>query len=156
MQENLDHTRSILTFAISEAAPDDISVPYPGLLMSFQYADDLKLAMLSQISESVTACEEHARSKTVQGVNTLKKLRPFHLGDEYINLSSKSDVMFRRKRDILARQIKVETEIWDFFDWSAILQRHEKVASIGMVTTIAAVAGGRVAGGFGLMVLWGL
>lgn len=116
--------------------------------MSFQYADNLKEAMLSQISESVTTCEEFARKKTVEGVNSIKQLALLHLGGEYTDLSFRSDVMFRRKRDILARQIKVETELWDFFDWPTILQQQEKVAGAGMVMTIATVVGGHAVGGF--------
>jgi len=144
-----DHARSTLTSVMSDTAGKDLGVPYPGLLMSFQYADDLKEAMLYQISQSVTACEEHARRMTVEGVNSIKELGIHNLGNEYIDLSFKSEYMFRRKRDILARQIRVETELWDFFDWSTILQRHEKVAGTGMFVTVATMIGGRVVGGLG-------
>jgi len=72
-----------------------------------------------------------------------------HLGDEYADLNFRSDVMFRRKRDILAREIEIETELWDFFDWSTILQRQEKVAGTGMAMTVVTVLGGRMVGGFG-------
>lgn len=144
-----DHTRSTLTNAISQAAEEDLGVAYPGLLNAFQYADDLKEAMLSQISSSVTTCEEHARQRTVDGVSAIKQLGLLHLGDEYSDLSFRSDVMFRRKRDILARQIEIETELWDFFDWSTILQRQEKVAGTGMALTVATAVGGRMMGGFG-------
>jgi mitofusin len=144
-----DHTRSTLTSSISHAADEDLGVPYPGLLSAFQYAEDLKEAMLSQISTSVTACEEHARRKTVESVNSIKQLGLLHLGDEYTDLSFRSDVMFRRKRDILARQVEIETELWDFFDWSTILQRQEKVAGTGMAMTVVTVVGSRMVGGFG-------
>jgi mitofusin len=77
-------------------------VPYPGLLNAFQYAEDIKAAMLEQISASVTACEEEARTKTVNGVSTIKSLGILHLGDEYTDMSFRSDMMFRRKRDVLA------------------------------------------------------
>ena len=148
-KEIYDNTRSTLSSAISDAAADDLGVPYPGPLKAFQYADDLKEAMLSQISESVTACEGYARKKTVERVNSFKQLGLLHLGDEYTELSFRSDVMFKRKRDILAKQIEVETELWDFFDWSTIFQRQEKVAGTGMVMTVATLVGGRVIGGLG-------
>lgn len=105
--------------------------------------------MLTQISSSVAACEEHARRKTVEGVNSIKQLGLLHLGDEYTNLSFQSDAMFKRKRDILAKAIVVETELWDFFDWSTILQRQEKMAGTGMALTVATAVGGRMVGGFG-------
>jgi mitofusin len=144
-----DHTRSTLTDAIAQAADEELGVPYPGLLNAFQYADDIKEAILSQISASVTTCEEHARRKTVEGVNSIKQLGLLHLGDEYTDLSFRSDVMFRRKRDILARQVEIETELWDFFDWSTILQRQEKYAGTGMALTVITAVGGRAFGGFG-------
>jgi mitofusin len=144
-----DHTRSTLTNAIAQAADEELGVPYPGLLNAFQYADDIKEAILSQISASVTTCEEHARGKTVEGVNSIKQLGLLHLGDEYTDLSFRSDVMFRRKRDILARQVEIETELWDFFDWSTILQRQEKYAGTGMALTVITAVGGRAFGGFG-------
>ncbi|PMD59306.1 uncharacterized protein K444DRAFT_530559 [Hyaloscypha bicolor E] len=144
-----DHTRSTLNHSIAQAADEDLGVPYPGLLNAFQYAEDIKEAILSQISASVTACEEHARRKTVEGVSSIKQLGLLHLGDEYTDLSFRPNVMFRRKRDVLARQIEVETELWDFFDWSTIMQRQEKLAGTGMALTVATAVGGRVVGGFG-------
>ncbi|KAG0648798.1 Transmembrane GTPase fzo1 [Hyphodiscus hymeniophilus] len=144
-----NHTRSTLTSMISRAADEDLGVVYPGLLSAFDYAEDLKDAILSQISASVTNCEEHARRKTVEGVSSIKQLGLLHLGDEYTDLSFRSDIMFKRKRDILAKQVEVETELWDFFDLSTVLQRQEKVAGGGMALTVATVVGGRMVGGFG-------
>jgi mitofusin len=144
-----DHTRSTLTSSIAEAADGDHGVQYNGFLSAFQFAEELKEAMLNQISESVAACEEHARKQTVEGVSAIKQLGLLHLGDEYTDLSFRSDVMFRRKRDILARQIEIDTELWDFFDWSTILQRQEKVAGTGMAMTAVTVIGTRMVGGFG-------
>ncbi|TVY20125.1 Transmembrane GTPase fzo1 [Lachnellula arida] len=144
-----DHTRRTLTSTIAQAAEEDLGVPYPGLFNAFQYADDIKEAMLSQIAASVTTCEEHARRKTVEGVSSIKQLGLLHLGDEYTDLSFRSDVMFRRKRDILAKQVDIETELWDFFDWSTLLQKQEKMAGTGMALTVVTAVGGRMVGGFG-------
>jgi mitofusin len=144
-----NHTRSTLQQSIEQAAEADLGVPYPGLFSAFQYAEDIKEAILTQISESVTICEEHARTETVKGVSMIKQLGMLHLGDEYVDLNFRPDVMFRRKRDVLARQVEVETELWDFFDWSTIVQRQEKMAGTGMALTVATAVGGRMMGGFG-------
>lgn len=144
-----DHTRTSLKQTIDHVAEADLGVDYPGLLGAWSYADEIKDAILSQISASVTACEDHARIKTVDGVSAIKQLGLLHLGDEYTDLSFRSDVMFRRKRDILTRQVDIETEIWDFFDWSSIIQRQEKMAGTGMALTVATAVGGRMIGGFG-------
>lgn len=144
-----DYTRQTLSQSIEQAADGNLGVPYRGLLNVFQYADEIKEAMLSQISESVTTCEEHARERTVTGVSSIKQLGIHHLGDEYSDFAFRSDVMFRRKRDVLAREVDIETEIWDFFDISTILQQQEKVAGTGMAMTVVTVLGGRMVGGFG-------
>lgn len=148
-KEIYDHTRSTLVSTISHAAEADLGIQYSGVFGAFDFAEEIKEAILSQISASVTQCEENARQKTVQGVNTIKQLGLLHLGDEYTDLSFRSDVMFRRKRDMLAREVHVETEVWDFFDWSTILQRQEKVAGTGMAMTVVTVLGTRMVGGFG-------
>ncbi|KAH8599708.1 transmembrane GTPase fzo1 [Bisporella sp. PMI_857] len=143
------YTRSTITSSIEQAAADNHGIPYPGAFFAFDYAHNLTNAMLSQISDSVEHCEKHARKRTVEGVSSIKELGFLHLGDEYTDLQFRSDVMFKRRRDNAAKNIKIETEIWDFFDWPTLMQRQEKVAGTGMAMTVATVVGGRVMGGFG-------
>lgn len=146
-----DYSRSTLSTAIAEVGDRDLGVRYRGIFNAFDYAEDLKEAMLSEISASVTACEDFARAKTVGGVNVIKQLGILHLGDEYRGLNFRADVMFTKKRHQLAKQIDVPTEIMDFLDWSTILQRQEKVAGTGMALTVATAVGTRVMGGYGWM-----
>ncbi|OTA60023.1 hypothetical protein K449DRAFT_406946 [Hypoxylon sp. EC38] len=146
-----DHTRATVNSAIVYAGDDNLGVPYPGLFHAFDYAEELKEAMLSKIAESVTSCEDYARTRAVSGVNVIKQLGLMHLGNEYHDLNFRSDVMFRRKRDVLAKQVDVSTEIWDFVDWSTLMQRQEKVAGTGMALTVATALGGRLVGGMGWM-----
>ncbi|KAH6658128.1 hypothetical protein BKA67DRAFT_557231 [Truncatella angustata] len=150
-KEIYDQTRIALNRAITDAAEGNLGVPYSGIFNAFQYAEDLKEAMLSEVQESVTACEENARTKTVDGVEAIKQLGLYHLGDEYQDLNFRSDVMFRRRKDQLAKQIDVPTELWDFVDWSTIVQRQEKVAGTGMALTVATALGSRMIGGYGWM-----
>lgn len=145
-REIYDHTRAELNSAIAHAGSTNYNVPYPGLLGAFQYADDLKEAMLSHITESLNVCEEHARIKTVSGVNTIKQLGILHVGDEFQNLTFKPEVMFRRRKDAIARQVEVETELLDFVDWSTLLQRQEKMAGTGMALTVAGAVVPRMLG----------
>ncbi|TGJ84956.1 hypothetical protein E0Z10_g3801 [Xylaria hypoxylon] len=143
-----DHTRNTLNLAIAHAGDSTLGVPYPGLFGVFDFAEDLKEAMLNEISTAVTDCEEHARTKTVSRVNAIKQLGILHLGNEYHDLSFRSDVMFRRRRDALAKEIDLPTELWDLVDWSTLMQRQEKVAGTGMALTLATAVGGRLIGGF--------
>ena len=146
-----DYTRKALNSTIEHAGDNAHDVPYPGLFNAMQYSEDLKEAMLSQIASSVTSCEDHARTETVGGVNAIKQLGILHLGNEYVDLSFRPDVMFRRRRDALARQVEVSTEVWDFFDWPTLLQHQEKVAGTGMALTVATAVGTRIIGGYGWM-----
>lgn len=143
------NTRTILNNAISQVAEVDLGVPYPGLMSAFQYAEDIKAAMLDQISSAVTICEDKAKAQTISSVNTIKSLGVLHLGDEYNDLNFNSDRMFKRPRDLLARQVDFDIEFADFFDLGGLWERQEKVAGTGMALTVASVVGGRMVGGFG-------
>lgn len=143
------HTRSTLNATIAQVGEADLGVPYPGILNAFQYADEIKDAMLNQISAAVSNCEEAARSRAVSGVNTIKSLGILHLGNDYSDRIFRSDVLFTKKRDALARQLDTEVEIWDFFDVGGLWERQEKVAGTSMALTVAGVVGGRMVGGVG-------
>ncbi len=142
-------TRETLNQSISRVAESDLGVEYPGVFGAYNYADDLKAAMLAQIAETVRWCEERAREKTVQGVSSIKSLGLLHLGDNYVDLTFRSEKMFKTRKDALARQVEVEAELWDFFDLASIWERQEKVASTSMAVTVAGVVGGRLFGGLG-------
>ncbi|KAI0441698.1 hypothetical protein F4803DRAFT_522255 [Xylaria telfairii] len=142
-----DHSRNTLNSAIAHAGDSTLGVPYPGLFGVFDFAEDLKEAMLNEISTAVTNCEDQARSQAVGGVNSIKQLGMLHLGNEYQDLSFRPDVMFRRRRDALAKEIDLPTELWDLVDWSTLMQRQEKVAGTGMALTLATALGGRLVGG---------
>ena len=144
-----NNSRTIINNAISQVASADLGVPYPGLMSAFQYAEDMKQAMLDQISQAVTLCEETAKQKTIGGVNVIKSLGVLHLGDEYNDLNFNSDRMFTKRRDLLARQVDFEIEFLDFFDVSSLWEQNEKLAGTGMALTAASVLGGRLMGGFG-------
>ena len=143
------HTTNTLTTSISNVGKSNLCVPYPGFLNAYQYAEDIKAAMLDQISAAVATCEDYARSQTVAGVSSIKALGILHLGDKYSDLSFRADKMFQRKRDILARQFDTELEFWDFFDVASLWERQEKVAGTGMAVTVAGIVGGRMMGGMG-------
>ncbi|XWW98050.1 hypothetical protein V2A60_006046 [Cordyceps javanica] len=145
-KEVYDDTRAQLTTAITESGKTKYDIPYPGLFGAYSYADDLKEAMLSQISEAVHICEDRARHRTLRGVNTIKQLGLLHIGDEFQNLHFKPEVMFRRKRDALARNVHISTELWDFFDWSTIMHKQEKLASTSMALTVAGAVVPRMIG----------
>ncbi|KAL9030356.1 MAG: hypothetical protein Q9196_001506, partial [Gyalolechia fulgens] len=145
-----DHTRTTLNNTVTHIAEADLGVPYHGLFSAFQYAEDIKLAMLDKISASVSDCEDHARKQTSLGMSGIKTLGILHLGDKFTDLGFKPEGMFNRRRDLEARDIDTEIEIWDFFDLSALWTgKQEKLAGTSMALTVAGVMGGRMVGGVG-------
>ena len=148
-QEVYDLTRGTLNSSIAHVAENDLGVEYPGIFGAYNYADDLKVAMLNHITETVRWCEARGREKTVQGVSGIKQLGILHLGDSYTDLTFRSEKMFRSKRDALVRQVDFEAELLDFFDFTSIWERQEKVASTSMAVTVAGVVGTRMVGGVG-------
>lgn len=145
------HTRETLIKTIDQVAEEDLGVGYPGLLSSFQYAEDIKIALLDQISDVLRSCEEDARCQTIESVSSINSLSKKHLGEKFEELSFKSDMMFSHKKDQLARQVDIPIELWDFFDFTGLWDRQEKIAGTGMALTVASVVGGRLVGGFGWM-----
>ncbi|PGH32783.1 mitofusin [[Emmonsia] crescens] len=145
-----NHSRTTLSNRVSTLAEATLGVQYPGLLSAFQYAEDLKIAMLDELAASVSACEDYARGKSVQGVNMIQSIGLLHVGeDKFPNLNFRADLMFKQKRHITARQLDTEIDLWDFFDIPGLWHRQEKVAGTGMAMTVVTVLGGRALGGSG-------
>ena len=158
VQKNIDdscedvysYTRDTLQNTIAHISEADLGVEYPGIFSAFQYAEDLKVAMLEQISMDVSKCEDHARGKTVQAVGFIQNLGLLHVGeDKFSPLSFKANMMFRRsRRHTFARHVDTPVEVWDFFDVSGLWDhRQEKIAGTGMAMTLVTVVGSRTLGG---------
>ncbi|KAL9580676.1 MAG: hypothetical protein Q9212_004348 [Teloschistes hypoglaucus] len=144
------HTRSTLNTTITTIAEGNLGVPYPGLFSAFQYAEDVKLAMLKRISTSVTGCEDHARNQTLLGMGGIKSLGILHLGDKFADLGFRPEGMFNRRRDLLAREVEAEVQMWDFFDVSALWNENtEKKLATGSLALTAVGLGGKMVGGVG-------
>ncbi|KAF2838365.1 hypothetical protein M501DRAFT_936356 [Patellaria atrata CBS 101060] len=142
-------TRDTLNSSIARVAEEDLGVPYPGLFSVYDYAEDIKSAMIEIIAEKVEFCEEHARGRIGDGFSAIKSLGLLHLGDSFAHVSIQPQQIYRRKKDALARYIDLEVETWDFFDVSSLWERQEKVAGTSMALTVAGVVGGRLVGGVG-------
>ncbi|EZF89514.1 hypothetical protein H110_00188 [Trichophyton rubrum MR1448] len=145
-----NYTHKSLAEKISTVAQSDLGVDYPGLLSVFRYAEDVKLAMLDQITACVYKCEDYSRKKCVEGVNMIQSLGLLHVGEnKFPSLNFRSEIMFKQHRHELARQIHTELDVWDFIDLPGFWERQEKVAGTGMAMTVLGVLGGRALGGIG-------
>lgn len=150
-------TRTTLDAAITDDGGRhlDLNLHYEGLLNIHQYADDIKEAMLASLSTTLHECEEEARRQTVQGINTIKTLGLLHLGDNYVDLKFRPDMMFKTRNDALARRIDLDLGFWDFVNPSSVFHlpfsfaQQDKMASTSVVMTVAGVIGGRLFGSAG-------
>ncbi|KAK7530698.1 uncharacterized protein J3D65DRAFT_133039 [Phyllosticta citribraziliensis] len=145
--EVYDYTRETVATTISRVAEHDLGLEYPGLLSAFQYAEDIKAAMLQEISESVYVCEDYAREQTTIGFRRISSLGILHLGDDWSHLTFHPEKMFRKRKDALSRSVEFDVEVWDFFDVANLWERQEKVAGTSMAVTVAGVVGTRLVGG---------
>ncbi|KIW21585.1 hypothetical protein PV08_02165 [Exophiala spinifera] len=144
-----NHTRATLSSTIANVGKENHGIEYPGLWSAFQYAEDLRIAMLGQISAAVTNCESYGRAKTVEGVSMIKSLGLLHVGESYENLSFQADKMFQRRKDALVRSVDTDIEIWDFFDIAGLWERQEKTVGTGLALTVMGTVGTRAVGGVG-------
>lgn len=142
-------TRSELNLTVSHIAEEDLRVPYPGIFGLSDYATSIKAAMLSRVSEAVTRSEQYARGRTVQAVNSIASLGLLHLGNEYTTLTFREDIMFKRRRDMLARQVDANLGFWDFFATDLLVQNQEKIAGASIAMSVLTLLGGRMIGGLG-------
>lgn len=143
------HTRDTLNGCITKVGEQDLGIEYPGLLSAYQYAEDIRESMLHEIQETVRLCEEHARTQAAQGYNGIKNLGLLHLGNMHADVMFRPDRMFRKSTHMLARQVDIDIELWDFFDVASLWERQEKLAGTSMAVTVAGVVGGRLVGGVG-------
>lgn len=140
-------TRQSLNSAIAHLANGDLGVEYPGLWNAFQYAEEIKGAMLAQVSAAVGSCEDDARIKTGLGVGFIAQKGLSNLSSAWDAPIFRPEKMFKSKSHALVRQVDTQIEIWDFFDVSGMWERQEKVAGTSMALTVAGVLGSRALGG---------
>ena len=145
-----NHTRSTLSSTIATAGDSSLGVPYAGFWNAMQYAEDLQLAMLDRIAASVKECEDYGRAKSVQGVSMIKSLGLLHIGgEEYNSLTFRADMMYQRKKDIMARAVDTDVELMDFFDIAQLWERQEKFVGASMALTLVGTLGTSTIGSMG-------
>ncbi|CAN6674085.1 mitofusin Fzo1p [Trichomonascus vanleenenianus] len=113
-----DTTTERLNQVIQETGETPV-VPYQSVMESIKYAQLTRQEIINRIQQEVYACEEAARLDTVSGVNAIKNLGIMHLGNHSaFDKVFKSEAMFSKRRDNLARAIIADLSISDFVDIS--------------------------------------
>ncbi|KAI5305670.1 hypothetical protein KEM56_003694 [Ascosphaera pollenicola] len=151
-EDVFEHTRRMLDGTIANLSDISREVEYPGLFSVFQYAEDLKFAMLDRVEEAVITCEDYGRHASVQGVNLIKSLGLLHVGKEkFGGFEFHSSQMFKKPKHRLARQVTADIDAWDFFDFATVWQRQEKLAGAGAAMTAVGVFGSKSLASMGML-----
>ncbi|KAI5288720.1 mitofusin [Ascosphaera aggregata] len=151
-EDVFDHTRRMLDGTIANLHEISREIEYLGFFSVFQYAEDLKFAMLDRVQEAVVKCEDYGRHASVQGVNLIKSLGLLHVGAEkFGSFEFHADLMYRKNKHRLARQVDAEIDAWDFFNFAAIWQKQEKLVSAGAAISAVGVFGGKSLASMGLL-----
>ncbi|OAA37216.1 GTPase FZO1 [Metarhizium rileyi] len=142
-----DHSRSTIGGAVAHAGdgPENYDVAYAGPWTAFQYAEDLKEAMLSRVADVVIQCEDHARTQAAKGVHAITRLGILHggQGSAFERLEFRPAALFTRKRDSLARRVDISIDLHDFIEWPLLVSTGQ-FANAGMALTLATAVGGRM------------
>ncbi|GAB5589791.1 mitofusin [Umbelopsis nana] len=139
-----DSVRSLQTLACSrlDATVDQIegaiaNLEYPGLLLIWQYAQDVVDSMAHTLQKEVKALEAYAKDKTSNTVDQIHELGSTEIGEYPRTVDV--DSMFLKSRD---RRIFVEIEATDFFD----IDFNDKFSVLSVSLGAVTMVGGRVMG----------
>ncbi|CAO3595499.1 unnamed protein product [Absidia cylindrospora] len=113
------------------------ALEYPGILLIWQYAQDVCDSMAQLMLQDISAAEQQARQDTQQCLDNLHQEAEAQLGN--FPRVANVDGMFLRPRD---RRLMVQVETTDFFDFALDDKFSGCVLSMGA----AAMVGGRVMG----------
>lgn len=110
---------------------------YPGLLLIWQYAQDLCESMAQAMVQDILRAEQQARDDSQQCLDKLHGMAQDQLGD-FPRVAS-VDSMYVRPRD---RRLVIEVETTDFFDFVV----DDKLSGCVLSMGAAAMVGGRMMG----------
>ncbi|KAI9278922.1 hypothetical protein BDA99DRAFT_493449 [Phascolomyces articulosus] len=132
------HSVVRLNTAVSEIGKKTVEqLEYPGILLIWQYAQDLADSMSQQLLKDVRQVELQARHEASECIAELHQMGTEHLGDYDCVASVKG--MCHKGRD---RTVQISVDATDFFD----LVVDDKVTGCALSVGAAVALGGRVMG----------
>ncbi|KAI9468454.1 MAG: hypothetical protein EXX96DRAFT_533020 [Benjaminiella poitrasii] len=120
---------------VVEDIRDSVTIEYPGILLIWQYAQDLADSMSQTLVKQVRTEEEATKRASSVCLEQLHTMGSEHLG-EY---EMKADVS---QISASNRKVEVPVEWTDFFDWVV----DDKVSGVALSVGAAAMVGGRMLG----------
>lgn len=131
------HAQNRLNQAVEHVGHAINNIEYPGVLLIWQYAQDIADSMVQKLLKDVHQEESHARQETAVCLERLHSMGTENLG--IYPLTADVSKMCLKNRD---RRVDITVEPTDFFD----LVLDEKLSGTALSMGAAAMVGGRMLG----------
>ncbi|KAI8997432.1 hypothetical protein BDB01DRAFT_714375 [Pilobolus umbonatus] len=131
------HAQNKLNQAVENIGNAINTIEYPGILLIWQYAQDIADSMVQKLLKDVRQEENHARQETSVCLEHIHSMGQEHLGT--YPLAGDVNKMCLKNRD---RRVTITVEATDFFD----LVLDDKLSGATLSLGAAAMVGGRMLG----------
>ncbi|KAI7902862.1 uncharacterized protein BX663DRAFT_434488 [Cokeromyces recurvatus] len=128
------HAKEALSHAV-EGIRDAIHIEYPGILLIWQYAQDVADSMSQTLLQSLVAEEQETKKTTATCLDQLHRMGTEHLGP-YTMTANVNQISAPNHK------IEVAVELTDFFDFIV----DDKLSGTALSVGAAAMLGGRMLG----------
>lgn len=131
------HANNKLNQAVENIENAINTIEYPGILLIWQYAQDIADSMVQRLLKDVRQEEAHARQDTAVCLERIHSMGTEHLGA--YPLTADVQKMCAKSRD---RRVTIQVETTDFFD----LVLDDKLSGVALSAGATAMLGGRMLG----------
>ncbi|CAO0795766.1 unnamed protein product [Mucor circinelloides] len=131
------HAQNRLNQAVEHVGQAIGTIEYPGILLIWQYAQDIADSMVQKLLNEVRQEEQHARQETAVCLERLHSMGTEHMGT--YDMAADVNKMCVKNRE---RRVSITVETTDFFD----LVLDDKLSGAALSFGAAAMVGGRMLG----------
>ncbi|KAG2215978.1 hypothetical protein INT46_007038 [Mucor plumbeus] len=131
------HAQNKLNQAVEHVGNAIGTIEYPGVLLIWQYAQDIADSMVQKLLNEVRQEEQHARQETAVCLERLHSMGTEHMGA--YDMTADVNKMCVKNRE---RRVTITVETTDFFD----LVLDDKLSGAALSFGAAAMVGGRMLG----------
>lgn len=131
------HAQNKLNYAVEHVGNAINSIEYPGILLIWQYAQDIADSMVQKLLKDVRQEEAHARQNTAVCLEEIHSMGSKNLGT--YPMTADVQKMCKKNRE---RRVEITVEATDFFD----LVLDDKLSGVVLSSGAAAMVGGRMLG----------
>jgi mitofusin len=132
------HAQTRLNQAVHDVGHAVRHIEYPGILLIWQYAQDIADSMVQSLLQDVNKEEQQSRQETAKCLERLHSMGSEHLGA--YGMAADVNKMYVKKKN--ERRVAITVEATDFFD----LVLDDKLSGAALSAGAMAMVGGRMLG----------